>query len=197
MNASNIEKDEAWIRANAAGDVAIRNTSESTGLIALQGPKSVDVLAGLGAEAARTLKRFRYDQLEIAGRKLGISRTGYTGADGFELYCDAADAEPLFEALLAAGEPLGTKPCGLGARDTLRLEAALPLYGHELDDETSPLEAGLDRSSRSTMRSSERTPSANASVPAQRSPWRASCWKTEALRGTAIRSSTRARRSAS
>jgi aminomethyltransferase len=145
VNASNIEKDEAWIRDHVAGDVVVRNPSADTGLIALQGPKSLELLVRLGAEKAAELKRFRYDRLEVAGVRVGISRTGYTGADGFELYCAAGAAEALFESLLREGEPLGVKPAGLGARDTLRLEAALPLYGHELDDETSPLEAGLHR----------------------------------------------------
>jgi aminomethyltransferase len=145
VNASNIEKDEAWIRDHVAGDVVVRNPSDATGLIALQGPKSLELLALLGAGTASALKRFRYDRLEVAGVSVGISRTGYTGADGFELYCTADAAEPLFEALLEQGAALGVKPAGLGARDTLRLEAALPLYGHELDDETSPLDAGLGR----------------------------------------------------
>lgn len=145
VNASNIEKDEAWIRDHVAGDVTVRNPSDDTGLIALQGPRSLELLARLGAESAGTLKRFRYDQLEVGGVPVGVSRTGYTGADGFELYCAADAAEPLFEGLLREGASLGVKPAGLGARDTLRLEAALPLYGHELDDETSPLEAGLGR----------------------------------------------------
>ncbi len=145
VNAANIAKDEAWIRAHVDANVEIRNTSDDTGLVALQGPRSVEVLARLGAESATALKRFRYDRLEVGGVPVGISRTGYTGADGFELYCDAEHAEALFESLLAEGESLGVKPAGLGARDTLRLEAALPLYGHELDDETSPLEAGLGR----------------------------------------------------
>lgn len=145
VNAANIAKDEAWIRKHVSGDARVHNTSNATGLIALQGPRSVDILAALGAQEARELRRFRYDELTVAGRSAGVSRTGYTGADGFEIYCAAADAESLFEAFIDPSPALGAKPAGLGARDTLRLEAALPLYGHELDDETSPLAAGLDR----------------------------------------------------
>jgi aminomethyltransferase len=91
------------------------------------------------------MKRFRFAEGAVAGASALVSRTGYTGSDGFELYLDAGETERVFHALLDAGKPLGLLPCGLGARDTLRLEAALPLYGHELDDTTSPLEAGLDR----------------------------------------------------
>jgi aminomethyltransferase len=91
------------------------------------------------------LKRFRFLEAKVAGFGVLVSRTGYTGADGFELYVEAPHGVGLWDAILDAGRPLGLQPAGLGARDTLRLEAALPLYGHELDDTTSPLEAGLDR----------------------------------------------------
>jgi aminomethyltransferase len=91
------------------------------------------------------MRRFRCEEIQVAGCPARVSRTGYTGSDGYELYLAAADTERVFGALLEAGQPLGLLPAGLGARDTLRLEAALPLYGHELDDATSPLEAGLGR----------------------------------------------------
>jgi len=145
VNASNVEKDAAWIQKHLPAGVRFENQSDSTALIALQGPASAAVLRRIGPEALLSLRRFEFLRGALAGRPALISRTGYTGADGFELYCAAADGEPLFEALLEAGAPLGVRPCGLGARDTLRLEAALPLYGHELDDTTSPLEAGLER----------------------------------------------------
>jgi len=142
VNAANRDKDLAWVTQHA-GDAAVRDTSDETALIALQGPASLDVLLRVAPQEVAELKRFGFASLAVAGATTLVSRTGYTGADGFELYCAAADAEAIFEALLAEGKPAGLLPAGLGARDTLRLEAALPLYGHELDDETSPLEAGL------------------------------------------------------
>jgi len=145
VNAANVEKDRAWIAGLAPADATVRDDSEATGLLALQGPASAAIVAALGGDEAVALKRFRFARVALAGRSALASRTGYTGADGFELYCAAEDAAPLFEALLEAGAPHGLIPAGLGARDTLRLEAALPLYGQELDDTTSPLEAGLDR----------------------------------------------------
>lgn len=145
VNAANIAKDAKWVAEHLPAQAQLRDLSDATALLALQGPASAEVLAGVAAPELLALKRFRFARGDVAGRPALVSRTGYTGADGFELYCGAADAEAIFEALLAHGAPLGCRPCGLGARDTLRLEAALPLYGHELDDTTSPLEAGLDR----------------------------------------------------
>ena len=145
VNASNIAKDYAWLEQHAPPAAGLHDRSEETAMLALQGPASAEIMADLGASSAAELRRYAFDHLEVAGCPALVSRTGYTGEDGFELYCDAARAAALFEALLVAGGPRGLKPAGLGARDTLRLEAALPLYGHELDDTTSPLEAGLDR----------------------------------------------------
>jgi len=145
VNAANIEKDLAWIRRHAPPEAGVRDTSAETGLIALQGPASLDILTRIGPSEIGALRRFAFDRFDVARCEVLISRTGYTGADGFEIYCGAGDAERLFEALITEGKPLGARPVGLGARDTLRLEAALPLYGHELDDDTSPLEAGLAR----------------------------------------------------
>lgn len=144
VNAANTAKDLAWIDVHLEGDCRLRDTSAVTALLALQGPASAGILARAGAAEAAQLRRFRFGHMPVAGVPALLSRTGYTGADGFEIYCDAGRVERLFEALLQLGEGLGALPAGLGARDTLRLEAALPLYGHELDDETSPLEAGLD-----------------------------------------------------
>jgi aminomethyltransferase len=95
--------------------------------------------------AVDALRRYHFDRLEVAGCPALVSRTGYTSSDGFEIFAGAGDGERLFETLLAEGRSLGLVPAGLGARDTLRLEAALPLYGHELDETTSPFDAGLDR----------------------------------------------------
>jgi len=145
VNASNIEKDFAWIREQAGPGARVEDRSERFGLLALQGPASADVLRAVSKLPPAGMKRFRFVEGEVAGIPLLASRTGYTGSDGFELYVEAERVEALWNALLDAGRPLGLLPAGLGARDTLRLEAALPLYGHELDDETSPLEAGLER----------------------------------------------------
>jgi aminomethyltransferase len=143
VNAANRDKDFAWLTAHAGRGVEVRDTSDETALIALQGPRSAEVLARTAPEEVTALRRFAFARVEVASAAALVSRTGYTGADGFEIYCGAADAPRVFESLLAAGRPAGLLPAGLGARDTLRLEAALPLYGHELDDDTSPLEAGL------------------------------------------------------
>jgi aminomethyltransferase len=145
VNASNVEKDHRHVLRHAAADADVRDRSDETGLLALQGPASPAILERLADLDLRALRRFRFAEGRVAGRPALVSRTGYTGADGFELYCAADDAGPLWDALLDAGRGAGLVPVGLGARDTLRLEAALPLYGHELDDDTTPLEAGLDR----------------------------------------------------
>ncbi len=145
VNASNIKKDWRWILDHAESSVGVRNTSDEAGLLALQGPASAAILAEVNSPSAGALRRFRFEQMEVAGCPALVSRTGYTGADGFEIYLSSSDLPQVFEALLAEGAPLGLLPAGLGARDTLRLEAALPLYGHELDDDTSPLAAGLER----------------------------------------------------
>jgi aminomethyltransferase len=146
VNAANVEKDYRWVVQNSPASVEIKDRSEETALLALQGPASSAVLAAAGATPEPgKLPRFAFAPVRLAGAEGLASRTGYTGSDGYELYCEAGDAVPIWEALLAAGKDLGLAPAGLGARDTLRLEAALPLYGHELDDRTSPLEARLDR----------------------------------------------------
>lgn len=145
VNAANVEKDWRWVVRHAGAGVALRDRSAETALLALQGPASAAVLATRCDADPGALRRFTFREGAVAGRPALISRTGYTGSDGFELYLDAAAGETVFEALLEAGRPHGLVPAGLGARDTLRLEAALPLYGHELDDTTSPLEAGLER----------------------------------------------------
>ena len=145
VNASNIEKDHRWILDHVESSVAVRNASDETGLLALQGPASEAILSRVGSPNAAALRRFRFARMEVAGCAAFVSRTGYTGADGFEIYLSGGDLAQVFEALLGEGTPLGLRPAGLGARDTLRLEAALPLYGHELDDDTSPLAAGLER----------------------------------------------------
>jgi aminomethyltransferase len=145
VNAANIEKDHRWVLQNAGEAAQIHNRSDETALLALQGPSAAPLLASLLGEEILDLKRFRFRSAQLARHDVTVSRTGYTGSDGFELYLDSEAAEPVWRALLEAGEPFGITPAGLGARDTLRLEAALPLYGQELDETTSPLEARLDR----------------------------------------------------
>ena len=149
VNASNIEKDRDWILAHALPETEVRDRSAQTGLLALQGPLSASLLDELcrGDKDAKPggLKRFRFAPFASPAGSLRISRTGYTGADGFEIYLPAERSSDLFDALLDIGAGQGLVPAGRGARDPLRLEAALPLYGHELDDTISPLEAGLER----------------------------------------------------
>ena len=146
VNASNKDKDVAWMRAHMIdGDVEFVDISESVAQVALQGPKSVAILKKI-AEADSVPAKYYYCVPDgvVAGKKcLMVSRTGYTGETGFEIYCDAGDAEHIWNAILEAGAEYGLVPCGLGARDTLRLEAAMPLYGHEMDDEVFPTETGL------------------------------------------------------
>jgi aminomethyltransferase len=146
VNASNREKDFEWMHSQTAEfDVALRDRSDDYGLIALQGPRAVEILKGLTDLNLDAMGYYHFDRGEVAGRKALVSRTGYTGEDGFEIMVDAADTADVWDAVLEAGQAHGLKPAGLGARDTLRLEAAMPLYGHELDADTSPLEAGLNR----------------------------------------------------
>ncbi len=145
VNASNIEKDYRWMVRHAHQDAGVRNESDRNALLALQGPASARILAEVAGEQPGQLARYAFALPEVAGRQALVSRTGYTGSDGFEIYLNSDDGPAVFAALLEAGRPHGLVPAGLGARDTLRLEAAMPLYGHELDDTTTPLEAGLER----------------------------------------------------
>ena len=145
VNAANIEKDYRWTLTHAGEAVHVEDRSPDLGLLALQGPASQAILERVCGPAVGGLKRFRFVEGSFQGTPTLISRTGYTGSDGFEIYLESERTAGLWESLFEAGKPFGLQPCGLGARDTLRLEAALPLYGHELDDTTSPLEARLDR----------------------------------------------------
>ncbi len=144
VNAGNIEKDLEWIRQQAAPfAVTITDRSEETALVALQGPLAKTILQTLTGAKLDTLRYYHFAEGTVAGVQCVISRTGYTGEDGFELYHAAADAPALAEALWNAGQPHGLELAGLGARDSLRLEAGYPLYGHEIGPEISPLTAGL------------------------------------------------------
>ncbi|PSL42352.1 aminomethyltransferase [Salsuginibacillus halophilus] len=146
LNAANTDKDVAWIQRHIQSDedVEVNDVSSSYALIALQGPKAEAILNDLTSFDVREIKFFRFkENVDLAGVPALVSRTGYTGEDGFEIYCPAEEAEALWEALLSYGEPLGLQRAGLGARDTLRFEARLPLYGQEITANISPLEAGL------------------------------------------------------
>ncbi|MCU0791318.1 MAG: glycine cleavage system aminomethyltransferase GcvT [Opitutaceae bacterium] len=144
INAGNIAKDLAWIRAQAERlDVTITDRSADYALLAVQGPRAAEIVQGLTGAKLGLLANYHFCEGTVAGTHCIISRTGYTGEDGFELYHAAAEAPALAEALLAAGAPHGLELAGLGARDSLRLEAGYPLYGHELAADISPLTAGL------------------------------------------------------
>ncbi|MDX1385224.1 MAG: glycine cleavage system aminomethyltransferase GcvT, partial [Thermoanaerobaculia bacterium] len=144
VNAANRERDFETLRERATGDgVSVEDVSDRYALLALQGPRSVAILSQLTAEPVAELPYYGFAAGSLLGAPALISRTGYTGEDGFELYVGPEQAEALWEALLAAGSAEGLVPAGLGARDTLRLEAAMALYGHELDESTTPWEAGL------------------------------------------------------
>ncbi|MBF6561032.1 MAG: glycine cleavage system aminomethyltransferase GcvT [Candidatus Binataceae bacterium] len=143
VNASNIAADWAWLTSLNRVGAELIDRSDETALVAIQGPRAVAILARLTAHPVAAIGRFRTGRGMVAGVECLMARTGYTGEDGFELFCAAGDAERLFAAALEAGTGDGIVPCGLGARDTLRMEAGLPLYGHELDRATSPLQAGL------------------------------------------------------
>jgi aminomethyltransferase len=144
VNAATLEKDREWFQQQAGRICDVVDASNETGLIAFQGPAAERALQPLTALPLGELARFGFvSRCEIAGVPASIARTGYTGEDGFEIFCGAADAPPLWDRLIEAAAQVGGKPVGLGARDTLRLEARLPLYGQDLDETTSPLEAGL------------------------------------------------------
>jgi aminomethyltransferase len=142
VNASNTAKDLQWFREHTHSLCDIDDVSDATALIAVQGPKAVAMVDKLAGGGLAELPRFSFASAKIAGVDCFAARTGYTGEDGFELACAAADAPAVWTALMNALPP-GGLPIGLGARDSLRLEAKLPLYGNDLDDDHTPLEAGL------------------------------------------------------
>ena len=144
VNASNIQKDFDWIQANLIPDVELKDISEKTSLLAVQGPKATEVLQKLTTVDLASMKYYTFQKGILAGiENVLISATGYTGSGGFELYVDNTDAEKLWNAVFQAGKEEGIKPAGLGARDTLRLEMGFRLYGNDIDDTTSPIESGL------------------------------------------------------
>ncbi len=147
VNAANTDKDVAWwqeLRTRRSGlDVTIRDISDQLGMIAIQGPKAVDIVNSVSSSPVDDIAYFSWTEGEVAGVPCRIARTGYTGEDGFEFYAANERIGELWDGLLEAGQSHGIAPIGLGARDTLRLEARMPLYGQELSDDISPYEAGL------------------------------------------------------
>ncbi len=145
VNGATHQKDWDWFVRHQKDGVRLRDVSQNISLIALQGPRAMDIVARLMDAQKLPQRSYRFcEDLRIAGRRCLISRNGYTGEDGVEIMMDNADAMTICSAVMDAGAPLGCQPCGLGARDTLRLEAGMPLYGQELDEQTTPLEAGLN-----------------------------------------------------
>lgn len=145
LNASNIDKDIAWLRQHLPEGVQLKDISEQTALIALQGPHASAILSkAAGSDVYAELPGFSFvPEAKLFDVEVIVSRTGYTGEDGYEIYAPAAQADVIWSKLLEIGEEDGLIPCGLGARDTLRFEAKLPLYGQELSADITPLEAGL------------------------------------------------------
>ncbi|MBS1652130.1 MAG: glycine cleavage system aminomethyltransferase GcvT [Bacteroidetes bacterium] len=144
VNASNIEKDWNWISKHNSFNVEMKNISNDLSLLAVQGPKAILALQKLTDVDLSNIEYYNFTVGKMAGiENIIISNTGYTGAGGFELYIPNADAEKMWNAVFEAGKEFGIKPIGLGARDTLRLEKGFCLYGNDIDDTTSPIEAGL------------------------------------------------------
>jgi len=144
VNAANQEKDFEHIRARNHFDAEVRLSSDQYAQLAIQGPKAFATLQKLTSVDLSRIRYYWFADGEVSGTQARIARTGYTGEDGFEIYVPPSEAPRLWDELMAAGHEFGIKPCGLGARNTLRLEAKMALYGHEIDASISPLEAGLD-----------------------------------------------------
>ncbi len=146
VNAANKDKDFEWLRGNKSGLVTVTDRSSEFAQLALQGPEALAILRRLTSDDPDKLKYYHYStEASLGGLKVFLSRSGYTGEDGFEIYCRPDDAVRLWDMLIEKGKPYGLEPAGLGARDTLRLEAAMPLYGQELSEVITPVMAGLQR----------------------------------------------------
>jgi len=143
VNASNIDKDFAWLRDHLEGDVELKDVSDRTTLLAIQGPDAEKLMRKITDTPLDEIKYYNFRLGKVAEIAAVISRTGYTGEDGFELYVDRTASGQLWNAVFDAGEEFGVKPVGLGARDSLRLEACYNLYGNDMDQTTNPIEAGL------------------------------------------------------
>ena len=144
VNASNIDKDWNWISSHNTFDVEMRNLSDDYSLLAIQGPKAVEAMQSLTSVDLSSIAYYHFEVADFAGiEHVIISATGYTGSGGFEIYCKNSEVEQVWDKVFEAGKDFGIKPIGLAARDTLRLEMGFCLYGNDIDDTTSPLEAGL------------------------------------------------------
>ncbi|MEW9107718.1 MAG: glycine cleavage system aminomethyltransferase GcvT [Cytobacillus gottheilii] len=144
VNAANIDKDYDWLKQHEEGNVEVINLSEQYAQLALQGPLAETVLQKLTSDDLSAIGFFKFQEnVDVNGKQALVSRTGYTGEDGFEIYCKTEDAAAMWKDILEAGKEDGVLPCGLGCRDTLRFEANLALYGQELSADISPLEAGI------------------------------------------------------
>ena len=144
VNASNIEKDWNWISSHNNIGATMRDISEDYSLLAIQGPKAIEAMQSLTSVDLAAIKYYHFEVADFAGIKdVIISATGYTGSGGFEIYCKNSEVEQVWNKVFDAGKPFGIKPIGLAARDTLRLEMGFCLYGNDINDTTSPLEAGL------------------------------------------------------
>ena len=143
VNGANVEKDWNWVVQNKRGNVQLRNATDDISLLAVQGRHAPTVIQQLTKTDLSKIKYYWFEEGQVAGVNAIISRTGYTGEDGFELYVANADARKVWDALFEAGKPYEIEPIGLGARDSLRLEMKMCLYGNDIDETTNPLEAGL------------------------------------------------------
>jgi len=143
VNASNIEKDYNWIKEHLLEDTTAENLSANYAMVALQGPNSKKILTQLTDIDLNSLSYYRFREAKVAGVNMIVSRTGYTGELGYELYFEPEEAEKMWDELMEAGSDFGLQACGLGARDTLRLEKIYALYGNDIDESTNPFEAGL------------------------------------------------------
>ena len=143
VNASVIEKDLRWLEEHGPQGCTLRNRSDDFALLALQGPRAQEILQPMTATPLSALAYYHFTEAEVGSDRVTVSRTGYTGEDGFEIFLDPAQAEAFFKRLLDAGRDMGLVPCGLGARDTLRLEAKMCLSGQDMDETTTLVEAGL------------------------------------------------------
>ncbi|MGY8764274.1 MAG: glycine cleavage system aminomethyltransferase GcvT, partial [Fidelibacterota bacterium] len=143
VNAANNEKDLDWLKSHAKGDIRIENMSDDIGLVAIQGPRSRNILQTLTDSNLTNIQFYHFVEGRLNGKKAIISRTGYTGELGFEIYAKSDDIGEIWDAIMKAGQDKGLEPAGLGCRDTLRMEMKLALYGNDIDDTTNPIEAGL------------------------------------------------------
>ena len=145
VNASNTDKDFQWVQSHLTGKVQCENRSAQIGQIAIQGKNAIAVLQPLTEEPLPEINYYWFREIELLGYPILLARMGYTGEDGFEIYCQRDHAVEIWEVLMEQGKSYGIVPAGLGARDTLRLEVCFPLYGQDIDDQHLPLEAGLGR----------------------------------------------------